>query len=327
MNVLLLQLDGKLPNVALMRLAAHHHARGDRVTLQRAPNRGSLKKAKWAGDLSGGFDLVYGSLIFERTRELAEAVKETYPEIVLGGTGWTEGTSLEDVGVTTLDQDYSIYPEFTASMGFTQRGCRLKCGFCVVPKKEGKNAHEMAISDLWRGEGHPRHLLLLDNDFFGQPGWREKANAIREGGFKVCFSQGINVRLFDQEAAEVLGTLNCRDDQFKRPRIYTAWDNRKDEKRLFDGLDLLTKVAGFKPDHVMVYMLIGYWPGETNEDRIYRQKKLRDYGCRPYPMPFVRTPELVGFQRWCISSCDKRVPWDVWEKARYQPRNLHKVKP
>ena len=41
-------------------------------------------------------------------------------------------------------------------------------------------------------------------------------------------------------------------------------------------------------------------------------------------MPFVRTPELVGFQRWCISSCDKRVPWADWEAARYQPRNLHK---
>lgn len=324
MNVLLLQLDGKLPNLALMRLAAHHRALGDEITLDRAPNRGSLKKAKWAGDLKGGYDRVYGSLIFERTRELAESVLVVYPDAVLGGTGWREPTTLEDVGVTSKDQDYTIYPEFEASLGFTQRGCRLKCPFCVVPKKEGKNAHELTVTELWRGDPWPRHLLLLDNDFFGQPGWREKAAAIRDGGFKVCFSQGINVRLFDREAAEVLGTLECKDDAFKRPRIYTAWDNRKDEKRLFDGLDLLTEVAEFKPDQIMVYMLIGFWPGETNEDRIYRQRKLRDYGCRPYPMPFVRTPELVGFQRWCISSCDKRVPWDVWEAARYQPRNLHK---
>jgi len=308
-----------------MRLSAHHKARGDKVTLQVAPNRGSLKKAKWASDLAGGYDKVYGSLIFERTRELAESVQETYPELVLGVTGWNN-TSLEDLGVDTLEQDYSIYPEFTASIGFSQRGCRLKCGFCAVPKKEGKNRGEMEISNLWRGKGHPKHLHLLDNDFFGQPDWREKADAIRKGGFKVCFSQGINVRLFGQEAAEVLGTLDCRDDQFKRKRIYTAWDNRSDEKRLFDGLDLLTRVSGFKPDQIMVYMLIGYWPSETSEDRIYRQKKLRDYGCRPYPMPFKRTPELVGFQRWCISSCDKRVPWDVWKAARYQPRNLHKAK-
>lgn len=327
MNVLLLQLDGKLPNVALMRLAAHHRSRGDDVTLERAPNRGSLKKAKWAGGLEGSYDFVYGSLIFERTRELAKLVQAAYPDVVLGGTGWSMDATLEDLGVVTKDQDYSVYPGFEASIGFTQRGCRLRCPFCVVPKKEGKNAHELAVTELWRGEGHPKHLLLLDNDYFGQPGWREKARVMREGGFKVCFSQGINVRLFDEKAAEVLGQLECRDDSFKRRRIYTAWDNRKDESRLFAGLDLLTKIAGFSPDQIMVYMLIGYWPGETLEDRLYRQLRLREYGCRPYPMPFVRTPELVGFQRWCISSCDKRVPWEDWVAARYQPRNLHKKAP
>lgn len=36
--------------------------------------------------------------------------------------------------------------------------------------------------------------------------------------------------------------------------------------------------------------------------------------------------QLVGFQRWCLSSSDKRIPWDVWEAAKYQPRNLHKKK-
>jgi hypothetical protein len=309
-----------------MRIAAHHHARGDRVILSRAPNRGSLKQAAWASNFAGGADLAYGSLIFQRTRELALQVKKIYPEIVLGGTGWKEGTSLEDAGIVTKEQDYSIYPEFTASIGFTQRGCRLRCPFCVVPTKEGKNAHELSVTKLWRGEGHPKHLLLLDNDFFGQPGWREKAAVMSSDGFKVCFSQGINVRLFDREGAEVLGTIDCRDDAFKRRRIYTAWDNKKDEARLFAGLDLLTKVSGFKPDQIMVYMLIGYWPDETHEDRIYRQRRLREYGCRPYPMPFVRTPELVGFQRWCISSSDKRWAWDEWKAARYQPRNLHKEK-
>lgn len=34
MNVLLLQLDGKIPNIALMRLAAHHRALGDVVVLR-----------------------------------------------------------------------------------------------------------------------------------------------------------------------------------------------------------------------------------------------------------------------------------------------------
>ena len=56
----------------------------------------------------------------------------------------------------------------------------------------------------------------------------------------------------------------------------------------------------------MVYMLIGYWPGESWRDRVYRQQRLRDFGRRPYPTPFVRTPEPVGFQRWAIGAYDKR---------------------
>lgn len=43
-QVLLLQLDGKLPNLALMRLAAHHRAQGDAVTLRRAANVASVQR-------------------------------------------------------------------------------------------------------------------------------------------------------------------------------------------------------------------------------------------------------------------------------------------
>ena len=42
----------------------------------------------------------------------------------------------------------------------------------------------------------------------------------------------------------------------------------------------------------------------------------------PYPMPYHRTREAVGFQRWVIGHYDKRVSWKEWEEARYQPKNL-----
>lgn len=90
---------------------------------------------------------------------------------------------------------------------------------------------------------------------------------------------------------------------------------------LFRGLDRL-RAAGVKPDHVMVYMLIGYWPGETHEDRDYRRRTLLAWGARPYPMPFTRTPELLGFQRWVLGGYHKAIPWKDWTSARYQPRNL-----
>jgi hypothetical protein len=53
-----------------------------------------------------------------------------------------------------------------------------------------------------------------------------------------------------------------------------------------------------------------------------RRAQIRAFGARPYPMPYVRTPELVGFQRWVIGAYDKRISWDAWSGAKYSPRRL-----
>jgi hypothetical protein len=317
-RVLLLHLDGKLPNIALMRVAAHHRDRGDAVTLRRADNWRAVEPtftdpAVW--------DHVYASAIFERTRPLAERVRAIYPHAVIGGTGWDVASNLEAIGITTTRQDYGLYPAWRQSIGFTQRGCRLRCAFCVVPRKEGAVREEQTIADLWRGAPWPRELILLDNDFFGQPRWADRIDEIQAGGFRVSFTQGINARMLTDETAAAIARVDYRDDSMRVKRIYTAWDNRKDEARLFAGLDALVR-HGVKPDHIMVYMLIGYWPGETHADRDYRRSQLRAFGARPYPMPFVRTPDTVGFQRWVIGAYDKRFPWDAWRAARYQPCNL-----
>src|SRR5204862_477170 len=124
MRVLLLQLDGKIPNIALMRIAAHHRGLGDEIEL-----RWTRDVASVAPELFGRPDRVYASLIFERTRPVAEALLRTYPDAMVGGTGWDVVRRLEDVGIHTVRQDYSIYPGWRQSIGFTQRGCRLKCPF------------------------------------------------------------------------------------------------------------------------------------------------------------------------------------------------------
>lgn len=322
--ILLLQLDGKLPNLALMRLAAHYRALGRSVKLQYAGNEAMLDQVVLDRVLgSEGYDEVYASLIFERTRPLAQRLVAFVPRAVIGGTGWDVGLRLEDLGVTTQEQDYSVYPGFRASIGFTQRGCRLRCPFCVVPRKEGANMPNANVAQIWRGGDHPRELLLLDNDFFGQTEWRERIKEIRSGGFKVCLNQGINARLLDDESAAALASVDYRDDAMKGRRIYTAWDSRKDERRFFIGLELLVR-HGVKPRNITVYMLVGFEPGETHEDRDYRRLQLRQFGAVPYPMAFERTPELTGFQRWVIGAYDKSIPWAEWSAARYRPENLRR---
>jgi len=314
-RVLLLQLDGKMPNVALMRIAAHHRDLGDEVELRRAGNESSVCR-----ELGEPFDRIYASLIFERTRPVAERLLKEQPGAVVGGTGWNS-RSLEDVGIDTRVQDYSVYPKWKRSIGFLQRGCRLRCPFCVVPSKEGPVRHEQTVNELWRGEGHPRELVLLDNDYFGNPQWLERTKELVDGKFKVCFTQGFNARTLGAEEAEAIAAVDYRAGDFKTRRLYTAWDNRRDGARLFRGLGRLVD-AGVKPRHIMVYMLIGYWAGETHQDREERRRELRDFGARPYPMPFVRTPELVAYQRWVLGGYDKTVPWKTWMAARGEPRRL-----
>ena len=316
MKVLLFQIDGKIPNVALMRLAAYHRALGHEVELRRT---GQPERTLW--DAAEMPDVVYGSAIFLKSRATVQRLLAAYPTAIVGGTGWDIAVTLEKIGVRTLEQDYSIYPGFSQSIGFTQRGCRLNCSFCVVPQKEGRVRAERTIWEIWRGDPWPREILLLDNDFFGQAHWHERIREIRDGGFKISFNQGINARCITEEAAEAIASVDYRDDSMTVKRIYTAWDNRADEERLFAGLNRLVKY-GVKPDHIMVYMLVGYWPDETAQDRDYRRRRLREFGARPYPMPYVRTQELVGFQRWVIGAYDKRISWAEWQAASYQPRKL-----
>jgi hypothetical protein len=192
----------------------------------------------------------------------------------------------------------------------------------VVPRKEGRVHPVASIAEIWRGEPWPKTVLLFDNDVFGQPHWAQRLEEIRTGQFRVCFTQGINVRLLTEEAAQALASVHFMDDQFRRRRLYTAWDNRRDEARLFTGLERLVRY-GVPPDAIMVYILIGYWPGETEADWLYRQARLRAFGARPYPMPYVRTPATVGFQRWCVGAYDKRIPWPQWQAAGYRPERVY----
>ena len=318
MRVLILQLDGKIPNLALMRIAAYHRAQGDPVELRRAGNERAIEPRL----TDRPPDRVYASAIFTRTRVLAERVSTVYPGAVLGGTGIDPTVSLESVGIDPDGPvDYGDYPGWRSSIGFTQRGCRPRCGFCVVPAKEGAVRPVRTVGEIWRGEPWPRELLLLDNDFFGQSGWRDRLREVREGGFRVSFNQGINARTLTDEQAAEIASVDYRCARMRDRRLYTALDNPRDAGRFFRGVDLLLR-HGVRPRHLLVYMLIGYWPGETHTDRDGRREMLRRLGCLPYPMPFERTPELVGFQRWVIGGYDKEIPWAQWSAARYQPRNL-----
>ena len=308
MRVLGLQIDGALPNLALMKIDHWHTARGDTVEIRSRiePELGEEP-----------FDRVYIASIFKFSQMRLLRAQRAFPDAIVGGTGTPFTQTVEEMlGVDEYEfYSYAGYPDFKDSLGFTQRGCRLKCKFCVVPTKEGKNRSLNPISAIWRGDPYPKHLNILDNDFFGQPEWRERVAEIRAGGFKVCLQQGINVRLIDDEAAAALKTIEYRDTKFKERRLYTAWDNLKDEGVFFRGVDTLEK-AGIPPKHLRAYMLIGFDKNETWDRLWHRFNRMVERGIEPYPMVFDRSrKDLTRFQRWVITGLYRAVPFDEYDAS------------
>ena len=299
-----------------MKLSHWHRARGDQVYFTRSIHRGLFEP---------DYERVYGSIIFDFNADRLAQFKAEWPNAIIGGTGAGShllNFTVEDlIGQAYEHYDYSAYPTFSDSIGFTQRGCRLNCGFCSVRRKEGKPRSINTIHDLWRGEPWPKRIRLLDNDFFGQPPeqWRARILEMREGGYRVNITQGINIRLIDQEAAEALASIEYRDTKFRRRKLYTAWDNLKDEGVFFRGVERL-RIAGIPPTHLRVYMLVGYDPSETWGRIFYRFERMTAMGIQPFVMVKDRTRiDLRAFQRWANRGLYRIVPWSEYRS----PSRVH----
>lgn len=277
LTVRITQLDGALPNLALLRLAGWHRSIGDDVRWE----RGTMRRMD-----EPGYDVVYGSAIFTSSAKAVAQLRQQFPGAMVGGWGGDRDLRIEHIVPTQFNAvDYSAHPKFSASIGYAMRGCRFKCGFCCVPVMEGKARFAGMPSEIWRGDPHPRHVHLLDNDFFGSPRWRDVVDNIVNGGFKVCINQGINVRLLTDENAEAVVRMVPQNTHFTRRRLYTAWDSIGDERVFFDGMERLDR-AGWKPEWTMAYMLVGYDRRETWERIEHRFRRMTALGIDPYPMVF-----------------------------------------
>lgn len=332
MRVLLFQVDGSIPNLALMRLSTWHKRRGHEIVFTNSV------RDLWFIE---GVDLSYGSSIFVTSKLKREVFAQRFPDAIVGGDGykpiWNDltvigrnlGSNLseviKDVDPNTIEPDYSLYPHFRASIGYSQRGCRLDCGFCRMKTREGEARRVSSLLNIWRGVPYPKHIHLLDNDFFGQAEWREQLQEAIDLDFQICFNQGINIRLVNEEQAAVLAKVFYCDDSFTKRRLYTAWDNLGDEKVFKAGAKVLSD-AGIRPEHLMVYMLVGYRKGETMDEVFHRFNELVAMGCRPYPMVFDNSEtELKRFQRWVIRRYYEHVPWKDYLKEAMpvsEERNL-----
>lgn len=302
MRVRLVQLDGDLPNMALMKLAYYYRRElGAQVDFTRSVRRDIFTPE---------YDLVLASQIFSTTWKKAQVLKENYPEAIIGGTGTgdleTTVESFLGIAGDYKNLDYTDYPDFQDSIGMTQLGCTKNCGFCCVRAKEGENRPFSNIGEIYRGEidgkPAPKNLILLDNDFQNREGWQTICEEIINGDFRVAFIQGINIREITREHGTYFARMKFRDRSFKKRRFYCAWDFERDFKKIEAGLHVLD-AAGFRRHEITPYFIANYLKPGLTEDVWTRFLKMAEWGLRPYSMIYKKwelppNHELKDFQNW-----------------------------
>jgi hypothetical protein len=276
MTIALYDVDSKIPNLALMKLSRYHKERGDEVVP-------FLPIEKFT------YDKVYASTIFN----FSDKSYLDPEQMSIGGTGWDFTTSLPDE-VEGLVPDYTFY-DCNHSIGFSMRGCRFKCEFCVVPKKEGRPVGMSTIDQLWT-QRDSNFLMLLDNDFFGNPEWQARIDEMLKFDLRVNFSQGLNIRIISKAQAEALASVRFVSASNKSRAVFFAWDQIDDERVIIRGMERCVE-AGIKPHEMQFYVLIGF--NSTHEENMRRVTFLNDFGADPFVMPFDRSdPYQRRFARW-----------------------------
>lgn len=283
-------MDSKLPNIALMKISAYYKKQGAEVEFIQ---------------YGGKYDKIYASCVFTKNKKECLKIQKCYKDAKIGGTGWDIKSELP-CDIENMNPDYSLYG-IDYGIGFTTRGCPNKCAFCIVPKKEGLLKQYREIKDIINPKSNK--LILLDNNFTEDPLMIEKCKEIKDRNLIVDLCQGVNIRVMTEEKAYWLSQIK----HMKQLRI--AWDNIKDEKRVMDGLNILSKYMNLR--NVMCYVLTGF--NTTLEEDLYRINKLQSMNIDPYVMVYNDKDDKVLklLEMWCNQ------PW-LRKKIKFEEYDRYK---
>ena len=259
-TVLLIDVDGRLPNLALMKLSTHYKKKGYAVQLEK---RDCFLKVP---------DRVLASAVFHTPPSVrrSQRLQRHYGDkLTLGGTGKDIAARLPDE-VEALNADYTLYPELgDRGIGFITRGCPFDCPFCVVPLKEGKPRQVSDLNTLLEGN-RLKKLILLDDNILSHPHADGILSEMAEKNIMVNFTQTLDLRLVDRERAKLLRRIRCANTRFSRGNFHFSLN----QNRHLEQVALKYRLFDFKArDNVEFICMYGF--NTTLEDDVERFKFLR----------------------------------------------------
>jgi len=266
--------------LGLLKISTYHKRLGDAVRLQNG-----CSSSSWVPDV-----IYVTSLFTYAWRPVHNTVGyyiHEYPtaKIILGGIYATlmpqhaakSGATIHKGlfrDAEDLLPDYSLVPDWNASIIFSSRGCINDCPFCAVPKLEPEFECKKTIKDLVY-RNHDK-IILWDNNILASPYWKRILLELRGLNLQIDFNQGIDTRLMTPEKAEVLASL-------KTYMIRTAFDRPEQEGEVEEGIQMLID-AGVRPRDILVYLLYNF--DDTPHDLLHRLQKAIEWGVVSYPMRY-----------------------------------------
>jgi hypothetical protein len=214
-KVALIDVDGSLPNLALMKLCRHFKSQGRQVGLVRGVAQ--LPRA----------DTVLASCVFHSPgseRRLAALRRHYGEDLQLGGSGVDLRLRLPPE-IEALTPDYTLYPELGGrAIGFLTRGCPRRCPFCVVPLKEGPPRRVSDLDALLQGR---QQLILLDDNLLAHADGVACLEEMARRNLAVNFNQTLDLRLLTPASAALLRRIRCANVSFTRRVLHFSLNDTR----------------------------------------------------------------------------------------------------
>lgn len=212
------------------------------------------------------------SVTFTWHRAYAEKIAESwryfYDDVKVGGPAYGDPGGEFTPGLF-LKQGCTI----------TSRGCPKKCGWCVVPKREGK-IRELEIKPGW---------IVQDNNLLSTSRHHLEAvfEMLRKQNRRIYFNGGLDKHYLEEWHRELF-------DSIKIGELWFACDTPTDIK----PLERVAKILdGIKLRKKRCYVMIGY-NGEGLYDAAKRLERVMKLGFMPFCQLYQPDETKVYSEEW-----------------------------